>query len=123
VAKAGFSTSLPLYMAAGILSYDDTEQMKEATARLAPYCAAIVYKEKYLARADLEGLHPEQLALIDFLVLASARHFVGISVSTFSVFIREYRHLRSLAPKNTTWLVDGTAVGTEALFNKAAVFH
>jgi hypothetical protein len=33
------------------------------------------------------------------------------------------RYLRGLAPKNTTWLVDGTAVGTEALFSKSAVFN
>ena len=33
------------------------------------------------------------------------------------------RYLRGLAPKNTTFMVDGTVVGTEALFAKAAVFY
>jgi hypothetical protein len=89
--KAGFSHKVPVYMAAGILSYNDREQMGEATSKLLAHARDVVFKEKYLTRSDMEGLHPEQLALVDFLVLAQCRHFVGISVSTFSVFIREYR--------------------------------
>lgn len=92
--KADFTTATPVYMAAGILSYDDQEQMQEATSKLAPYSRAVIFKEKYLTRSDLQGLHPEQMALIDFLVLCQSRHFVGISVSTFSTYIREYRWAR-----------------------------
>lgn len=39
------------------------------------------------------GLHSEQLALVDLLVLARATRFVGDSRSTFSIFLRERRAL------------------------------
>lgn len=39
------------------------------------------------------GLHSEQLALVDLLVLARAARFVGDSRSTFSIFLRERRAL------------------------------
>jgi hypothetical protein len=96
--------------------------MEEARHKLSPYSKAVIYKEQYLSKAELAPLHPEQLALVDFLVLVECRHFVGISVSTFSVFIREYRALQGLAGRNTSWLVKGTAVGSDPLFGKAAVF-
>jgi hypothetical protein len=120
--EAGFSTELPVYMAAGVLSYDDTTHMDEARSKLSPYSKAVIFKEKYLDKAELAGLHPEQQALVDFLVLAECRHFVGISLSTFSVYLREYRALQGLAARSTSWLVKGTAVGTDPLFDKAAVF-
>jgi hypothetical protein len=66
----------------------------------------------------MDELSSEQTALVDFLVLAKARRLVGISVSTFSWFLREYRALQGLA-RDSTLLVDASYVGTEALFRDA----
>jgi hypothetical protein len=46
------------------------------------------------------GLHSEQLALVDMLVLARGKKFVGSCWSTFSTFTRDLRALRGL-PKST----------------------
>lgn len=54
-------------------------------------CASVHYKELYVPERILAGLHSEQNALLDFLVLAASHRFVGFSPSTFSFFIREYR--------------------------------
>ncbi len=120
--KAGFSTHAPVYVAAGVLSYNDTALMREATRKMAPFAKAVVYKELYLSPEELQGLHPEQLALLDFLVLAECKAFVGAGFSSFSVFIREYRALNGLAPRDTSLLVSGAAVGSDPLFARAAVF-
>ena len=121
--KAGFSTQVPVYVAAGVLSYNDTALMQEATRKMAPFAKAVVYKEMYLSPQELQGLHPEQLALLDFLVLAECKAFVGAGFSSFSVFIREYRALHGLAPRDTSFLVSGAAVGSDPLFARAAVFR
>jgi GDP-fucose protein O-fucosyltransferase len=76
-----------------------------------------------MEQAELASLHPEQQALVDFLVLVRSRNFVGVSVSTFSVFIREYRHIHDIAPRSTSFFVDGTRIGTESLFAHTAVLN
>jgi hypothetical protein len=60
------------------------------------------------------------VAQVDFLVLAKSSKFVGISVSTFSFFLREYRSLMGVE-RDSAVLIDGSAVGTERLFADAAV--
>lgn len=59
---------------------------------------------QFLTPAELSGLHSEQRALIDFLVLARAQHFVGFEESTFSLFLREWRYLHRL-PRASSALV------------------
>jgi hypothetical protein len=124
---------LPLYVATGLPSYADAagsskagekaaKALAEVRARLARHGARLVFKEDVLSKAELSGLAPDQLALIDFLVLARSRGFVGASASTFSVLVREYRALHGIAPRDTAWLVDCTKVGSEPLFARAAVF-
>ena len=44
--------------------------------------------------APLAELNSEQKALLDFIVLARARRFVGFGSSTFSFYLREYRALQ-----------------------------
>lgn len=39
------------------------------------------------------GLNSEQLALLDFLILARAHKFVGFGPSTFSTYLKEHRTL------------------------------
>ncbi len=46
------------------------------------------------------GLHSEQLALVDLLVLFRVEALVGDTASSFSTFAREYRALHGI-PKNT----------------------
>lgn len=43
------------------------------TQRLAPHASGLAFKEQFLPAARLAGLHPDQLALIDFLVLVRSR--------------------------------------------------
>ena len=42
----------------------------------------------FLTHGELASLNPEQLALLDFLVLSRCSTFVGLGSSTFSVFLR-----------------------------------
>ena len=51
------------------------------------------------------GLHSEQLALVDMLVLAEAQAAVGHCMSSFSSFLRELRALRG-APKPSMRFVE-----------------
>jgi len=118
---------LPLYVATGLPSYAKpggkaAAALDELRARLRPHGARLVFKEDVLPAAELAALQPDQLALVDFLVLARARGFAGLSASTFSVLVREHRALHSIAPRETAWLVDCSAVGSEPLFARAAVF-
>ena len=50
------------------------------------------------------GLHPEQLALVDFLVLLKSRQLVGWGGSSFSVLLRELRAADGV-PRATTHLI------------------
>jgi len=77
-ASGGLDRSLPLYIATGILSYKDADnQMDDVRRRLAPYSSQLVWKEQFLPAGRLAALHPDQLALIDFLVLVRSRWGVG----------------------------------------------
>jgi hypothetical protein len=119
---AGFQNDTADYVATGLLTYDDQNGMRKIQKALRRYSSNTLTKEMFLPASVLHKLNPEQNALLDFLVLIRCKHFVGISVSTYSVLVREYRHLHGIAPRNTTWLVDGSKVGTEGLFFQAAVF-
>lgn len=118
---SSFSKSTDLYIASGLLTYNGN-MWKHVTRALTPYARQLIYKELFLTPEDLHGLHAEQLALVDFLVLVKANRFVGISTSTFSVFIREYRHIMSIADRETSEMVQAAAIGTEPMFARSAVF-
>jgi hypothetical protein len=75
---------------------------------------------EHTAGALHAALSSEQLALLDFLVLARGRAFVGFGSSTFSFYLREYRALQGL-PRGTSVLVDASIVGTDSLFYSAGV--
>ena len=64
------------------------------------------------------ALNSEQKALLDFLVLANGKAFVGFGSSTFSFYLREYRALQSI-PRSSSVLVDASVIGTDSLFNSA----
>ena len=64
------------------------------------------------------ALNSEQKALLDFLVLAKGKAFVGLGSSTFSFYLREYRVLQDL-PRSTSVIVDTSVIGTDPLFHSA----
>jgi hypothetical protein len=116
--QAGFDPQTPLYLASGLCTYGDRKSLLNVTHQLASYSSSIHYKEQYLAKAEMDELTSEQTALVDFLVLARSRSFVGISVSTFSHFLREYRALAGL-PRSSSVLMDASDIGTDDLFADA----
>ena len=66
------------------------------------------------------GLNSEQLALLDFLVLARAHTFVGFGPSTFSTYLREHRMLHGVPPDRSA-LVNASRIGTDAMFSRSAL--
>lgn len=65
----------------------------------------VVTKRMLLGESQLSGLHSEQLALLDFLVLTKAQYFVGFVASSMSYFCQEYRMLLG-KPRLTSYLID-----------------
>lgn len=80
----------------------------------------VVHKEMYLDAKELAALSKEQSGLIDFLVLRRSKYMVGISVSTFSFFLRELRLLDGHAQEDTV-MCEAYIIGTDELFHTAAV--
>ncbi|GAB4818932.1 hypothetical protein N2152v2_005978 [Parachlorella kessleri] len=116
--RANFSASSPLYIATGLTSYANKGkwQAVQEQIRKAGLASKLLYKEAYTDAATIQGFDTEQLALLDFLILAHARQLVGLAFSTFSVFLREYRALHGFQ-KSTTRLVGNMT----DLFEKTAI--
>ena len=66
--------------------------------------SALTLWAQFLTATELGSLHSEQRALVDFLVLTAGRRFVGFEESTFSLFVREWRHLHG-RPRSSSALV------------------
>ena len=66
------------------------------------------------------GLNSEQLALLDFLILARADKFVGFAPSTFSFYLKEHRMLNGIPPSQSV-LVNASRIGTDELFARSAL--
>ena len=86
--RAGFTADRDVYMASGLFSYADPEDLTWLNNTLGHMARRLIYKELFVPPIDLIGLNTEQLALVDFLVLAKSEIFVGIGSSTFSVYLR-----------------------------------
>ena len=120
---AGFEKTHQMYVATGLLTYAaGFERLQNLTANLTAegMCDRVTYKEQFLDESELAGLHSEQKGLIDLLVLAKASSFVGFEPSTFSFFLSQYRVLLGLDPSSSV-LVEGEIIGTNPLFEAAAV--
>ena len=120
---ASFRDGVQLYVATGLLSYAAGHAtLKELTLNLTAegLCDRVTFKEQFLTTAELDALHSEQKALVDLLVLARAHSFVGFEPSTFSFFLSQYRVLQGLDPASSV-LVEGKVIGTNPLFEAAAV--
>lgn len=109
--RVGMLQKQALYVASGLLSYDD-QALWEAYKKdlLAQTATTILHKEMYLTPTMLEALDTEQKAVVDFLVLARSNLFVGFALSTFSLMLREYRQLNGLAPRNHSMLMEKSRV-------------
>lgn len=107
--NSGFNTSLPVYVASGLLTYNATERWRQLVERMRTLglAAEVLHKEGLPGGEDLQDLHMEQVAVLDFLVLARAQRVVGLAASTFSTYLREYRALHGI-PKATACLVGET---------------
>jgi hypothetical protein len=107
--SAGLNQARPLYVATGLLSYDDVELWNQVKGRLLKeHASMILHKELYVDKPTLQALESEQLAAVDFLVLAKCKKFVGFAVSTFSLLLREYRQVNMIQPRESNWLLQAT---------------
>lgn len=64
----------------------------------------VLRKEQILSEQDLEGLTSEQLAAVDCLVLLNAHQYLGVSGSSVSYLVQEYRALLG-RPRRTTSMI------------------
>ncbi len=111
---------MPLYMASGLLTYSAGKRVwSKVAGALSSYSNKVVHKEMYLSDMEIRSMSPEQLAMVDFLVLVHAKRFVGISASAFSLFVREYRHVMRFATRDTAFLVQA-GIGNEEVLSKCA---
>lgn len=120
MSAVGMDNSTRLYVASGMLTYGASVEMDRTINYLQHMgvCSEVHHKERYIPQEELEALNSEQKALLDFIVLARAKQFVGFGSSTFSFFLREYRALHGIS-RSSSGLVDASVIGTDPLFHSA----
>lgn len=111
--------STPVYLASGLLSYNDTGAMAHELSKLEPYASEVFYKELFLTPEELGSLSADQESAVDYLVLTNSERFVGLNGSTFSWWVREYRKLLGHDAR-TSLLVATPHLDTNRLFSRAA---
>lgn len=116
----GMNQSQALYVASGLASAKDETNWELAQGLLLQHASHILCKERFVPDWELENLHTEQLALLDLLILKSAKTFVGFAPSTFSHYIKEYRYLHGL-DRRTSALVNSTKMKSSVLFDKSGL--
>ncbi|GAB4815103.1 hypothetical protein N2152v2_002149 [Parachlorella kessleri] len=104
---AKFADRSTLYVASGMLSYNASREWLTIETKIEALGLAeqIAYKERFLRASQLAGLHSEQLALIDFLVLLKSQRLCGLAESSFSYLLVEMRALQG-RPKSTAVLIN-----------------
>ncbi|KAI3432401.1 hypothetical protein D9Q98_003957 [Chlorella vulgaris] len=122
MAAAGFDAASPLFVATGLLSYGAEIEFKTGVALLIGQgmCSEVLYKEEYVPPFEMQRLNSEQLALLDFLILARAEKFVGFGPSTFSTYLQEHRVLHGTPPANSL-LVNASRIGTNSMFARSSL--
>jgi hypothetical protein len=120
--SGGFDSSTPLYVGTGLLSYaSGAREFEQLAADLVSSKLAIaVLQKQMLDQTGVQDLNVEQLALVDLLVLAHSRRFVGIGVSTYSAFLCEIRRMAAASHKTPCGLVEASEIGTDDMFRSAA---
>ena len=88
--RANLSQFYPLYIASAFFM-TNPEQQQEVLEKLAPFGSQIVYKECLINVENLQNLHTEQLAAVDFIVMLMTSTFVGVVDSSFSKLVARFR--------------------------------
>ncbi|CAL8465895.1 g5431 [Coccomyxa elongata] len=88
-----------LYVASGIMSYIEPAEMAAYEQMMLDFGMgrSIAYKEMFIPKVELQALHSEQNALIDFIVVQHSRQFIGNGHSTFSQSALEFRNARGVS--------------------------
>ncbi|RMZ53967.1 hypothetical protein APUTEX25_002544 [Auxenochlorella protothecoides] len=120
--RAGLDARTPLYVATGLLTYGASKEWAYAQRVLLSkgLASRVVIKNQFVPAFELAELNTEQQALLDFLILARAVRFVGFGSSTFSYYLTQHRRMRGHA-QEASLLVDAARIGTDAMFEAAAV--
>ena len=93
MARENFNASTLLYIASGIFEADDQAVQTEVLTKVKSFSSkAVTHNTWKTTESALDSFHPEQVALVDFLVLAESKTFLG-TASTMSLFLANYRHL------------------------------
>ncbi|KAK9827681.1 hypothetical protein WJX81_007940 [Elliptochloris bilobata] len=118
--QANFSAGVSVYVASGLLTYGASQEMAHVVEVLtaAGLCSEVLHKEQYLPASVLDALSSEQKALVDFLVLARGRSFVGLGSSTFSYYLGEFRAMAGL-PRSASVMANASPIGTDSIFASA----
>ena len=106
--QAGLSTLKPLYVASGLLTYPNDLWANVKYKLITQYASRVLHKEMFLGTSELAQLDSEQLAVVDFLVLARSKKYVGFAISTFSLLLREYRYVHGFGARNDSVLMEKT---------------
>lgn len=109
--RARYGGQIPLFVASGIFDLldDDPKGLNVSTIMqaLAPYGKSVVHHEVCRQtgcvgeRSPLAQFHPEQLALVDFIVLAQSKAFIG-RITSFTTLLISYRFFLS-EDKRSLW--------------------
>lgn len=92
MAREDFNASTLLYIASGIFEADDQAVQTEVLTKLKSFSSqAVTHNTWKTTESALDSFHPEQVALVDFLVLAESKTFLG-TASSMSLFLANYRH-------------------------------
>ena len=92
MAREHFNASTLLYIASGIFEADDQAVQTEVLTKMKSFSSqAVTHNTWKTNESALDTFHPEQVALVDFLVLAESKTFLGTQ-STMSMFLANYRH-------------------------------
>ncbi len=88
--QANFSQELPLFIASAFFTAQPQHQ-SSVLQKLSPFGSRILHKEALADKGQLEPLNPEQLAVIDFMLMRRTATFVGVIDSTFSKLVARFR--------------------------------
>ena len=92
MAQENFNASTLLYVASGVFEADDQAIQTEVLTKMKSFSSqAVTHNTWKTTESVLDSFHPEQVALVDFLVLAESKTFLGTQ-STMSMFLANYRH-------------------------------
>ncbi len=116
-ATAGFTTNVPLYIV-NVPLHQVNPAWLNITMAFGSLAQKLIHKELYLSDKEMSGCSHEQLKLVDFMVIAKSKAFVGSASSTYSMYAREYRHIMKLGDRSSSKLVTGGNVGAGDLLSQ-----